>query len=40
MSSGMEFAVVECLPLKSGELKEVLNSGHDASEVLQTFTRD
>ena len=24
-SAGLEFAVVECLPLKSGELKEVLN---------------
>ncbi len=39
-SAGLEFAVVECLPLKSGELKEVLNSGHDAREVLQTFARD
>ena len=39
-SSGLEFAVVECLPLKSGEMKDVLNSGQDASEVLQTFTRD
>jgi len=39
-SAGLEFAVVECLPLKSGELKEVLNSGHDAGEVLQTFARD
>jgi urease gamma subunit len=39
-AAGLEFAVVECLPLKSGELKEVLNSGHDASEVLQTFARD
>ena len=38
--AGLEFAVVECLPMKSGELKEVLNSGHDASEVLQTFVRD
>jgi hypothetical protein len=26
--------------MKSGELKEVLNSGHNASEVLQTFARD
>ena len=32
--------MVECLPLISGELKEVLNNGHDASEVLQTFARD
>ena len=38
--SGLEFAVVECLPLKSGEMKDVLNSGHDASKVLQTFARD
>ena len=38
--AGLEFAVVECLPMKSGELKEVLNSGHNASEVLQTFARD
>ena len=39
-SSGLEFAVVECLPLKSGEMKDVLNSSHDASEVLQIFARD
>ena len=39
-AAGLEFAVVECLPLKSGELKEVLNSGHDASDVLQAFVRD
>ena len=39
-STGLEFAVVECLPLKSGEMRDVLNSGHDASEVLQTFARD
>jgi len=39
-STGLEFAVVECLPLKSGEMKDVLNSGQDASEVLQTFARD
>jgi hypothetical protein len=39
-SAGLEFAVVECLPFKSGEMKDVLNSGHDASEVLQTFARD
>ena len=38
--AGLEFAVVECLPMKSGELKEVLNSGHDVSELLQTFVRD
>src|SRR5208283_5050471 len=40
MVAGLEFAVVECLPLKSGELKDVLNSGHDAREVLQTFAHD
>ena len=39
-AAGLEFAVVESLPLKSGERKEVLNSGHDAQEVLLTFTRD
>ena len=39
-AAGLEFAVVECLPLKSGEMKDVLNSGHDASEVMQTFARD
>ena len=39
-AAGLEFAVVECLPLKSGELEEVLNRGHDASDVLQTFLRD
>ncbi len=38
--AGLEFAVVECLPMKSGELKEVLNSGYDVSEVLQAFLRD
>ncbi len=39
-AAGLEFAVVECLPLKSREMKDVLNSGHDAREVLQTFLRD
>ena len=39
-SAGLEFAVVECLPLKSGEMKDVLNSGHNVSGVLQTFARD
>jgi urease gamma subunit len=39
-AAGLEFAVVECLPLKSGEMKDVLNSGHDVSEVLQAFARD
>ena len=39
-AAGLEFAVVECLPLKSGEMQDVLNSSRDASEVLQTFARD
>ncbi len=39
-AAGLEFAVVECLPFKSGEMKDVLNSGYDAREVLQTFVRD
>jgi hypothetical protein len=39
-AAGLEFAVMESLPLKSGERKEVLNSGHNAQEVLQTFARD
>ena len=38
--AGLEFAIVESLPLKSGELKDVLNSGHDARDVLQAFVRD
>ncbi len=39
-AAGLEFAVVECLPLKSGELRSVLNSGHNVRKVLQTFMRD
>ena len=39
-ATGLEFAVVESMPLKSGERQEVLNSGCNAQEVLQTFTRD
>jgi hypothetical protein len=39
-ASGSEFAIVECLPLKSVEMKDVLNSGHDAREVLQAFVHD
>jgi hypothetical protein len=39
-AAGLEFAVVECLPLKSGEMNSVLNSGHNVREVLQTFMRD
>jgi urease gamma subunit len=38
--AGLEFAVVECLPLKSGEIKEVLNSGHSVRDVLRAFTHD
>jgi hypothetical protein len=38
--AGLEFAVVECLPLKSQELKDVLNKGHNVGDVLQTFVRD
>ena len=39
-AAGLEFAIVECLLLKSGQMKEVLNSGHDARGVLQAFTHD
>ena len=39
-AAGVEFAVVECLPLKSGEMKEVLNSGHNVRDVLRAFTHD
>jgi hypothetical protein len=39
-ASGSEFAVVECLPFKSGGMKDVLNIGHNAQEVLQMFARD
>jgi urease gamma subunit len=39
-AAGLEFAIVECLPLKSGEIRDVLNSGHDVREVLQEFARD
>jgi len=38
-ATGMEFAVVECLPLKNGEMKDVLNRGHNLREVLQEFMR-
>ena len=38
--TGLEFAVVEILPLNSGAKKDVVSSGHDAREVLQAFTRD
>ena len=39
-AAGLEFAVVECLPLKSGEVKDALNSGHNVREVLQAFMHD
>jgi hypothetical protein len=39
-AAGLELAIVECLPLKSGEKKVVLNRGHDAREVLQAFAHD
>ncbi len=39
-AAGLEFTVVECLPLKSGEMKSVLNSGQNVREVLQEFMRD
>lgn len=39
-AAGLEFAIVECLPLKSGGRKNVLNSGHSVREVLQMFTHD
>jgi len=39
-TADLEFAVIECLPLKSREIKEALNSGHNVREVLQAFTRD
>jgi hypothetical protein len=38
--TGLEFAVVEILPLNSGAKKDVVNSGQDVREVLQAFTRD
>ncbi|HUA37296.1 MAG TPA: hypothetical protein VMA35_02720 [Candidatus Sulfopaludibacter sp.] len=39
-AAGLEFAVVECLPLKSGEMKSVLNSGHNVQDLLREFMRD
>lgn len=36
----IEYAVVECLPLKSCELKDVLNSGDNVRDVLKTFTHN
>ena len=39
-AAGFEFAVVESLPLKSGEMRSVLNSDHNVREVLRKFMRD
>jgi urease gamma subunit len=39
-AAGLEFAVIECLSLKSGEIKEVLKCGSNAREVLQAFTNN
>jgi urease gamma subunit len=39
-AAGVEFVVVECLPLKSREIKEVLNIGHNVRDVLRAFTHD
>lgn len=39
-AASLEFAIVECLPLKDVKMKDVLNSGHDVREVLQAFVRD
>ena len=38
--AGLEFAVVECLSLPSGEQKEALNSGHNVRDVLREFIHD
>mgnify|MGYP001555323167 CR=1 FL=1 len=38
--AGLEFAVVKCLPLKSGKMKDILTRGNNATEVLQQFARD
>ena len=36
----IEFAVIECLPLKSRESRDVLNSGGDVRDVLKVFSRN
>jgi len=36
-AAGLEFAVVESLPFKSGEIKEALNTSHSVREVLNAF---
>jgi hypothetical protein len=39
--AGFEFGVVECMPMKSGETKNVLmSSDHNVRELLKTFARD
>jgi hypothetical protein len=39
--AGLEFGVIECMPMKSGEAKNALmNSDHSVRELLKTFTRD
>jgi hypothetical protein len=39
--AGLEFGVVECMPMKSGEAKNALmNSDHSVRELLKTFTHD
>jgi urease gamma subunit len=39
-TTGLKFAIVECLPLKSREMRDVLNSGNNVKDVLQSFVRD
>ncbi|MGH7975661.1 MAG: hypothetical protein ACREDS_09550 [Limisphaerales bacterium] len=39
-AADLEFTVVECLPLQSGERKEVLTSGHNVREVLRALACD
>lgn len=38
--AGLEFAIVECLPLPTGETKDVLNSGHNVRDILREFIHD
>ena len=38
--AGLEFAVIECLPLKSAEIKTALNNGRDLGKVLRSFMHD
>jgi urease gamma subunit len=39
-AAGLEFAVIECLPLQSREMTEVLNSGQNVRDVLREFIHD